>query len=85
MHFETAAKSFSEAGDSEMALKAWLKTAASSEKENAMLSAADAYTHAASFESNFAEAQKHLERSKNCYIMEGRLSQGVRAMCKFAK
>jgi hypothetical protein len=56
MHFETAAKSFSEAGDSEMALKAWLKTAASSEKENAMLSAADAYAHAASFESNFAEA-----------------------------
>lgn len=43
MHFETAAKLYSEAGDNAKAVDAYLQYAKCAEKEDAMHSAADGY------------------------------------------
>ena len=53
MHFESAAKLYVEAGDTQMAHEAFAKLAVSSEKENSLLSAAEAYTQAASYSTDF--------------------------------
>ena len=53
MHFESAARLYADAGDTKMAHEAYVKLAISSEKENSLLSAAEAYTQAASFSDDF--------------------------------
>ena len=85
MHFEAAAKLFAEANDSQMAIEAYLKYAECAEKENAMLSAADGYAQAANHEIDLDKAEKYLYKAKECYLIEGRGINGVKAVMKFLR
>jgi len=85
MHFESAAKLYSEAGDNAMAVDAYLKYAKCAEKEDAMHSAADGYAQAANHEKDIEKAKEYLGLCKFAYATEGKPETGLKVIMKLLK